>query len=190
MAMLCALNDLIGSDDCANHGGIKVLYWAKASEIDWVTTAATPAQWDAPTQIISGFTMIGGAVWYKITPERKGSFYTQSFTADADTYAVAINVLFKGKGSALRNALCAAISCCKLVFYVIDNNGLERLFGMDWDGTVFEIGTEPLKITQHDDNSGDKGGDQPSDLVIFGGETDCSAIYGDITQAVFEATYL
>lgn len=187
----CELADLTTGSGCANKGGIKVAYWTLYSYVDWAATLAdaTPL-FDQTTQTISGFTMVATNVWNKISFKRKGSFYTQSYTEDNQFYDTQITNIFEGKGATLRNALTSAINCCNIVYYLIDNNGNERLFGVDWDGVAFNPLVEPMKIRQHDDNSGDFGGDSPSDVVIFGGESETPALYGDITQATFESTYL
>lgn len=182
--------DLTTADDCNLKGGIKIAYWAKYSDIDWTATAANATQWDAANELISGFTMIGGAVWKRIKFNKKGSNYTQSYTKDTSTYETAINLLFLGKGRDFRNAMCKAIRNCKFVVYVFDRNCGERLFGVDWDGDAFNELIEPMSITQHDDNSGEIGGDGPQDSIVIGGEADCPAIYGDIGQTAFEAAYL
>lgn len=183
--------DLTTSDDCGLKKGLKVAYYTKYSNVDWAATLAdaTP-QFDTATQTISGFTMLNSAVWNKIDFKRQGSFYTQSYTEDADVYATQITTNFEGKSVTLRNNLVSVIRACKLVFYVIDSNRKGRLFGVDWDGVVFSITPDPFRTTQHDDNSGDFGGDAPSDVVIFGGDAEFPALYGDIDQATFESTYL
>lgn len=187
----CALDDLVSAVECATKGGIKVAYWTLFNNVDWAATLAdvTPL-FDTATQTISGFVMVGSNVWNKISPKRKGSNYTQSYTSDAQSYDTNLTFIFEGKGSTLRNVFTSANGCCNIVVYVIDNTNKERLFGVDWDGVAFNNVVEIFRVRQHDDNSGDFGGDGPLDTLIIGGESETPALYGDITQAVFETDYL
>ena len=65
------LLNLTTNDDCNLKGGIKVGFWAKYSDIDWTATAANAAMWNGTTELIQGFTMIGGATWKKIDFNKK-----------------------------------------------------------------------------------------------------------------------
>ena len=187
----CELVDITTSGDCNLTGGIKVAYWTKDASVDWAATLAdiTP-QFDTSTKIFAGFTMEGSDVWNKITFKRKGSSYASNYTSENRTYDTNITNLFEGKGSTLRNALEGSLRCCNVIYYVLDNNCDERLFGKEYDGDSFQDYIEPLKIRSHDDISGEIGGDNPSDTVVFGGEHQFPALYGNITQSTFESTYL
>lgn len=186
----CTVTGLQTGSGCSYSGGIRRHFAAKYNEIDWAATLANPLQFDAATRRILGFTMIGGATWQEIKPERKGSLYTANYTTDQKSYVVQITNLFKGKGYLLRNGIDDALNCCNTVHYIIDNSCNERLFGVDYDGDAFALSVEGFRIIQHDDISGEIGGDDAQDTLIWGGEMERPAIYGNIGQTVFESTYL
>lgn len=184
------LEDIETGDDCNLKGGIKVGKWTKDSNINWDATLSNPALFTPETQTLHGYAMNADAVWNNISFKRKGSNYTQSYTSDNSSYDINITNFFEGKGSGLRNALVGALRGCKIIYHCFDNNCGSRMFGKDYDGDTFLDYIESLRIRQVDDNSGDVGGDKPSDTVVFGGEAENSAIYTDISLSEFNATYM
>jgi hypothetical protein len=170
-ATSCELSDLSASTDCSIRGGLKSAYWVRYDEIDWATMAADPLQFDTATETILAYTMVGAAVWNKLTFDRKLGFYDFTYTEDDDVYQILLTVTFEGKSKTNRNALANSIACCDIVLQLYDNNCLGRTVGVDWDGTSFEPQIKKLRITRHLDSSGQFGDSKARDEVDIGGES-------------------
>ena len=185
----CGLSNITTGRSCNLKGGIKKAFWTLYDNVYWDAMTAAP-NFDPATQCILNFAMVDDAVWNSITFEREGSEYTQSYTSDNSSADINLNFLFNGKGKEFRNAVCKALGCCDIIIYTIGANCDYRLFGADWDGNAWNPYIKGLRITQWDDNSGTSGGDNPSDVINFGGTAECMAMYGEIDQSTFQSTYL
>ena len=118
-----------------------------------------------------------------LTFDKKQAFYDFNFSDDADVYEQIITIIFEGKSKANRNAFCRAIQACKLVLHIIDSNCLERVVGVEWNGTVFDVQTTGLKIGAHRDSSGQRGSSKARDEIDFIGESDCPPLFAEVGEA-------
>lgn len=187
---ICTLAAIERSSACKNKGGIKVAYWTQYGEIDWAAMAADPLQFDPTTQTILQYTMVGAGVFYKLTFERKESFYTAEYTDDNGFYECTITAVVEGGGVGLRNAFAGAIGCCEIVVHVIDNNCDGWVFGAEWDGVTFNVSLRSFRFGRHLQASGQLGTDKARNEYDLIGEQETPPLYSDITQADFEANYL
>jgi len=178
----CELADISTSDECNIRGGLKTVYWALYSDIDWEDMAADPLQFDTATQEILGYTMVGGAVFNKLTFERKQGLYDFTYTEDTGVYEQVVTMIFEGKSVTLRNALVSTIGCCKIILHIFDNNCLERVVGVEWDGVTFEPQVKTLRITRHLDSSGEFGTAPARDELDIGGESLFAPIYAQVGE--------
>lgn len=178
----CELNDIAYDTSCSIKGGLKTVYWARYSEIDWVAMAASATNFDTTNQKILSYIMLGGAKFKKLTFDRKLSFYNFTFTSDADLYALLVTIIFEGKSSSNRNAFTKAIGCCDIVLHIFDNNCLERVAGVEWNGTSFEPQIKKLQIVRHLDASGQFGTDKGRDELDLGGESLTAPLFADVTE--------
>ena len=178
----CALNDIAYDTSCSIKGGVKTLYWARYSEIDWAAMAASATQFDQTNQKILSYTMLGTAKFKKLTFDRKSGFYNFTFTSDADVYAILITLIFEGKSSGNRNAFAKAVGCCDIIAHIFDNNCLERVVGVEWNGTAFEPQISKLKVVRHLDASGQFGTDKARDELDLGGEALIAPLYAEVTE--------
>lgn len=179
----CSLDAITTSADCKLRGGIRTLYWAQYTDIDWSTMAGDPLQFDTANQEILGYTMLAAAVFTKVEFDRKNAFYDVTFTEDADVYAQIITMFFDGKDRARRNSLQAATLCCNIIAHVFDNNGNERIFGVDWNGDSFDKQLTSLKVGRHLDSSGQLGQSTARDELDLTGESFFAPLYGSVTEA-------
>lgn len=181
-ATSCEIDDIESSDECNIRGGLKTVYWAQYGDVDWETMAADPTAFDPVNQCILSYIMNDGATFKKLTFERKQGFYDFTYTEDADVYEQIITMIFEGKSKANRNAFCKAIGCCKIILHIFDNNCLERVVGVEWDGELFEPQVKTLRIVRHLDSSGQFGSSKARDEVDFGGESVCPPLFGQVGQ--------
>lgn len=181
---MCEANNITTSTDCNIRTGISKVYYAKYTDIDWAAMAADATKFNPATQTILGFTMVGGAKFAKISFDKKEANYTAIYSQDTGLYTDTISMNFKGKGAEIRNAITNLIGCCNLVAVVYDNNGgtSARVFGVDWDGTVFDRPITDFKVGTHEDNSGTFGNNDGGDKLDLVGETLYAPIYANVAS--------
>lgn len=180
----CQLSALVTNDDCNLSGGVQEAYWAQFGDIDWTAIAADEDKWDAVNeQLIGTPTMILGATWKPITPERKTAQYTFTWTEDTDVYTQEIQLNFEGTSNALRLAFNKTVKCCNLVLLIVDNNCQQRLVGVEWTGTKFIKQTKTLRFGTHVDRSGQKGSSKPGNDVTLIGESDRPVMFANLNLA-------
>lgn len=179
----CALAGLEEPDDCNTRGGLSTAYWAKESDIDWVAMAADALQFDHATQTIKDYTMVGSTKFTQIQFNRKGGSYNFTYTSDTQSYAQLIPMIFEGKTNANKLAIQNAISCCKVILHLFDNNGLERVVGIEWNGTKFTTQVLKLKIVRHLDASGTLAGEKAREELDLGGESAYAPLYATVGEA-------
>lgn len=177
------LDQLGTTQECATRGSFKTAYWAKCDEIDWEAMAASAPSFDPATEVILAYIMVNSAVFTKIESEKKSSQYNFQYTRANDFYTLAINLLFEGKSAARRLTIKEAILECCIILHIFDNNGLERVVGMEWVGGTFTLPVERLKIDVHDDISGLFGGTIPSDALTLAGEGLFAPLYATVGEA-------
>lgn len=179
----CELTDMSTSSDCKIRGGIKVAYWAQYDEIDWVAMAASALHFNTTTQVILDYIMVGAAVFKKLEFERKQGKYSFIFTEDDDAYIQTITMIFEGKSATLRNAFASSISCCKIILHVFDNNCLERVIGVEWDGDAFNVQLKTLRFGRHADESGESGDSKARDEMDLVGESTVPPLFATVGEA-------
>lgn len=178
----CATADITSSDECNLRGGMKTVYWCQYADIDWATMAADPLQFSTANQEILGYTMVGGAVFNKLTFDRKQGTYSFTYTEDAGVYEQVITMIFEGKSRDIRNAFAGAVGCCKLICHIFDNNCLERVVGVEWDGSTFEPQVKTLRMTRHADESGEFGTSVARDEMDIGGESITPPLFASVGE--------
>lgn len=178
----CTVDNISTSDDCNIRGGLKTIYWAQYTDIDWEAMAADEYAFDPATQTILSYTMVGGAEFKKLTFDRKQGLYTFTYTEDTGVYEQVITTIFEGKAVEIRNAFAAAVGCCKLIVHLFDNNCLERVIGVEWDGATFEPQVKTLRITRHLDASGEFGSSKARDEMDFGGESITAPMFAEVGE--------
>lgn len=179
----CELGDISTSDECKTRGGLQTVYWANYKEIDWDAMATSAVNFDPVTENILSYAMVGGATFSKLTFERKQGFYDFTFTEDADVYDQLITMIFEGKSAVNSLAFKKAIGCCKIVLHIIDNNCIERVVGVEWNGTSFQPQARTLRIVRHLDSSGQLGSSKSRDEIDLGGESLSPPLYATVTEA-------
>ena len=181
----CDLEDILTGAGCKKRGALSVAYWTKCEGVDWAAIAASGVHWDATTELILDYIMVGGAVFKKLSFKKKLATYDFTFTSESDLYEILIAMTFEGKDAARRLALQKALACCCVVMHLFDNNGLERVVGMEYNsgGVTFDPEVTELEITRHLDTSGDFEGSVPRDELDVGGESLCAPLFATVTEA-------
>ena len=174
----CALAE-IPISTCIKQAGLKALFWALVSDID---LEATKANINADYEL-SAWVMEGAAVFNRIYFEREQAFYSATYTEDTDTYETLIQLMFEGKNAARTVALRNALGCCNIVIHTFDNSCVERVFGLEFDGTDLFSGLKPMRIGRHLDQSGQKGSSKSSDEIDIIGKQDMAPLFGTVTIA-------
>ena len=178
----CALNNILNPAVCNDRGGIRVAYWFDVDTVDWVTMAGDPLQFDTSSQEILGYTMLGGAVMYKLTFEPKEAFYEFTYTDETDIYTLLVTMLFKSKDIARRNALQEAIACCNIGLHIYSYSGHQRVIGQDWNGVVMSNVPSQLRVSRHLDHSGQLGSSKARDELDLGGEGFFAPLFANIDE--------
>lgn len=187
--MACTVTATLGnlgqSPDCNLRGGLKTIKWIENQHIDWdeMTTNTANANVNVDGEVIQ-FAYTGSetdASWHTLTFERKLGSYNFTFTEDADVYEQLITVTFEGKSKADREIFLNALSVCKIVAVVYDNNCQARLIGVDYDGTFTEQ-IKSLRIVRHLDASGEFGTSKARDEMDLGGESLFPPMYVNTTS--------
>ena len=174
----CALADYTASG-CTKSAGLKALFWALRSDIDLVATAANVSAGG----VLSAWVMVGAAVFNRVYFEREQAFYTATFTEDADSYDVLIQLMSEGKAATRTQVLREALGCCDIVIHTFDNSCVERILGIDWDGTDLFEPVDGLHIGRHLDASGAKGSDKARDEFDIVGKQDTAPLFATVTIA-------
>lgn len=179
----CNLSNIgTNSADCNLRGGILKARWANCTDIDWGATLADPTKFlpaDANgVRRLAGLVMNAGKSFKGMNFQKKSASYTNTYTSDADVYAVEIRLLFEGRDAAKSKAISEAARCCCIVMIIVDANGEERLFGQEFDGTQFVDPIERLRITTHTDSSGVFGESKATDEIILTAEHLDAPLYG------------
>lgn len=179
----CALEAIQNPAVCNDRGGIRKAYWFEFDKVDWDTMLADPLQFDTATHQILGYTMIGGAIFYELTFQRKSAFYDFTYTSEDDLYTILVQWIFKAKDNARRLALQQAISCCNLGLHIYSNDGTQRVIGPDYNGEVIDEMLEPLRVSRHLDSSGQLGTSKGRDELDLGGESFFAPLFADVAEA-------
>ena len=177
-----ALNQISTATDCNDKGGIRVLYWTEYKNIDWVAMAADPLKFDTTNRIVLDYTMVASAVFNKVEFERKTAFYDFTYTSDADVVTTLLTLAFKGKDNARKNALDEAVRSCAIVCHIYDENGKQRVVGVDWNGVIFSLPVEYTEVKRIVDSSGQKGSSKARDEMDLGGEQDYLPLFATVTE--------
>ena len=180
MAYLCQLDEIATDSACQKRGSFNRAAWAKFSDIDWDAIAASAAHWTAATEVLLDYIMVGPAVFNPIESEKKLSEYNFTYTSDNDFYELLILIQFEGKSASRRLSLQKAISCCDIIFHIFDNNGMERVVGVEWDGTSLVKPLDSLVIGRHLDTSGNFTGSKPRDEVDLTGESLSAPLFATV----------
>lgn len=186
----CALTAISYDTSCSIRGGMKTVYWARYSDIDWTLMTSnidnagpTIVSFDSVTKQFKKWYMVSGKKFAKLSFERKQGFYNFTFTEDTDVYTQIITMIFEGKSNANKNAFASAIGCCDIIAIIVDNNCLSRVVGVEYNGSTFEKQLKALKITRHLDASGQFGTDKARDEIDLGGESLTGPSYSLIAEA-------
>lgn len=177
-----SLDQFSTATDCNDKGGIRVLYWTEYNNIDWAAMAADALQFDQTTRKVLAYTMVSSATFNKIEFERKTAFYDFTYTSDADVVSLLMTLAFKGKDNDRKNSLDHAIRTCAIVCHIYDENGKQRVIGVDWNGVTFNLPVEYLEVKRILDSSGQKGSSKSRDEMDLGGEQDFLPLFAEVVE--------
>lgn len=181
--LTCSLDEIAKPAGCNDRGGLRAAYWAKKSEIDFAAMVSNVLTFTPATQLIIGYTMIGGAVFTPIAFEGVGSFYNFTYTRDTDLYEQLVTLVFKGKDNPRKIAFQKAILCCDIVVHLYGNAGEQRVLGVDYDGVSLNNIPGSLQITRHLDDGGNLGTAKAKDELDFGGQSLFAPLFANVAEA-------
>lgn len=158
---------------------------------NWLTDATL---FDKACRNVLGFTFEDPAVKFEMVRFAvKDSTYQGEYTKDTDFYTHLLTLVFNGKDCNQTTTIKDWVRNCQLVMVVWTydcNKG--RLIGIDYDSeadefVAYETG---LYVERHLDTHGQKGdGANPRDEIDLGGESECPALWVDISIQDFIANY-
>ena len=177
-----ALDQISTATDCVDKGGIRVLYWTEYSNVDWATMVGDATKFDATNNLILDYVMLNSSTFNKIEFERKQAFYDFTYTEDADVVALLVSLMFKGKNNARKNSLDKAIRSCSIIAHIYDENGKQRVIGVDYNGVEFSRIPEYLSVGRVLDSSGQRGSSRARDEMDLTGEADFLPLFATVTE--------
>ena len=183
-----SLDAISTATDCSDNPGIRSLFWTEYDNIDWAAMAVDVADFDTANRLILDYTMVGGAVFERVDFERKTAYYTNTRTADTDVVSLLIAMTFKGKDNARKNSLDHAARSCNIVAHIFDENGKERVFGVDWDGVSFKRIVDFMTPGRILDDSGTRGSSKARDELDLTGEADFLPLFATVGEANIPVT--
>lgn len=179
-AVPCDLGGITTNDDCGNKGGLADAYWTKYDSVNWASMAGNPLNFNPTTLLILDYVMNGTEVFTQLEFKVEDSTYDFTFTEEADAYDQLIKFVFEGKSNAQTTAFRKAVGCCKMIIHLIDVNGLERVVGVEWNGTAFIKQLKTLRMVRHLDTSGQLGQSRARDEMDLGGKSVRPPLYATV----------
>lgn len=182
-AVPCVLGAITTNDDCSSKGGLADAYWTKYDNVDWASMVGNPLNFTPATLLILDYIMNGAEVFTQLEFKVEDSTYDFTFTEEADAYDQLIKFVFEGKSNAQTTAFRKAVGCCKIVLHIIDVNGLERVVGVEYNGTTFIKQLKTLRVVRHLDTSGQLGQSRARDEMDLGGKSVRPSLYATVGAA-------
>jgi hypothetical protein len=182
-AVPCVLGAITTDDDCGSKGGIADAYWTKYDNVAWSTMAGNVLNFDPTSLLILDYVMTASNVFTQLEFKVEDSTYDFTFTEEADAYDQLIKFVFEGKSNAQTTAFRKAVGCCKILLHIIDVNGLERVVGVEWNGTAFVKQLKTLRVVRHLDTSGQLGQSRARDEMDLGGKSVRPPLYATVGAA-------
>lgn len=179
----CGLQAITTATNCNLRGGIRAVYVAQYGDVDWATMLGDNTKWDTATNTIKGYTMVGAATFKKLTFERTSALLDVTYTRDADVFEILLTVIFNGKENARKLALENMLQCCSLVAHVFYNTGVERVLGVEFNGSTFAEQIQPLRVTRYLDSAGQLGQGVARDEIDLGGQSFYAPLFATVTEA-------
>lgn len=179
-AVACNLGAITTNDDCGNKGGLADAYWTKYDSVNWASMASNVLNFNPTSLLILDYIMNGSDVFTRLEFKVEDSTYDFTFTEDTDSYDQLIKFVFEGKSNAQTTAFRKAVGCCKMIIHLIDVNGLERVVGVEWNGTAFIKQLKTLRMVRHLDTSGQLGQSRARDEMDLGGKSVRPPLYATV----------
>lgn len=184
--IVCLLNgNLETQDDCNQKKGIRRIFVAQRSRIDWAAMRANAQRFDEDGEVILGYEYLDGGAHYEVTFDRELATASATYTSDTGSYQTVVGVVLKGNSAERTRQLKRWVACCDLTVHAIMANGTERVYGVEYDGEVFDRPLQRMRITRHLDTPGQFGGDDARDEFDFGGTQEFAPLFASVgTQAL------
>jgi len=189
VAYACLTPCVLGSPStstgtCGDKGGVRRLYWAKFTDIDWATMQTTSADFDTATHEIKAFVMLSSAVFKKVNLDQKLGEAEAVYSEADGFYKNTIKASFMGQSAANRKIFFDALGCRNLVVISVGNNGNMRIYGVDYDLTTLGKILTPLYIGTHGDYTGTLGGNAKSrDEITIEGESFTAPLFLNMLES-------
>ena len=184
--IVCLLDgNLIENDDCNQKKGIRRLFVAQRSLIDWEAMRSSTTKFDPNEEVILGYTYRPGGAHYEVTFDRTTATGNATYTSDNGLYDNLLTVILRGNSAERTRQLKRWIACCDLTVHAIMANGTERVYGVEYDGEVFDQPLTRMRVSRHLDSPGQFSGDDARDELDFGGQQEFAPLFARVgTQAL------
>ena len=181
--IVCATPEILNPTTCNDRGGFYAAGWTTYEAVDWAAMAADNSKFDQTTATLLDYTMQTGGVFNILTSKAKDAYYEATFTSENDYWELLVAQIFEGKDVARTNAFNQAIQCCQLILHLFANNGKDRVFGVDWNGTSFQPTLEPLRVGRVLDAGGQIGSNKARDEMDLTGQSLFAPIHSTMAYA-------
>lgn len=170
----CALAELKKGSDCNDTPGIDWGYWGLRSSI--ASVAVTDG-------VITGYTMEASEFFYGIDFDIENSSYVANYNEDNAYYEHTLTMNLLGKSAEQRKVISDAIKCCNIVWHLGTAGCHERVVGIEIkaDDSIHNY-FKPLRIGEHEDNQGERGGERSRDLLTFTGKSLKPALFAEVGE--------
>lgn len=181
--IVCALEGINSPANCTDKKGVRRAFFAQRSLIDWDAMLADPLKFSESDEQILGYTYLAGGKHVEIEYERRSGQFDATYTGDQGYYEVLFQFIMEGKDRTRTNALKRLAACCDLTVHVYLSDGSQRVIGIDYDGTIFDIPLSRFRVERHLDSAGAFDGDPARDEVDIQGQQEFAPLYANVPVA-------
>jgi len=186
--IVCALEGFGTSDTCNKKKGVRRVFAAQGSLIDWEAMLADPTKFNPATEQIIDYAYKTGGEHVELTFERKSGQFDATYTRDTGFYDVILQMILNGKDLTRTNAIKRMIACCDLSLHIFMADGTQRVLGIDYDGEAFDKPLMKFEISRHLDSAGALEGDESRDELDFNGQLEFAPLYANVPVATLRAS--
>jgi len=181
--IVCELDGIGIPTTCTKKKGVRRVFAAQSSLIDWAAMLADAEKFSADDEQVLGYTYLTGGKHVELNFERKSGQFDSTFTRDTGAYDVVFQMIVEGKDRTRTNSLKRMAACCDLTLHFYMADGTQRVVGIDYDGAAFDRPLDKVQISRHLDSSGVFDGDESRDEIDFSGQFEFAPLHANVPIA-------
>lgn len=186
--IVCELEGFGTSTTCNKKKGVRRVFAAQGSLIDWEAMLTDNTKFDPATEQILGYEYLTGGKHVELTFERKSGQFDATYTRDTGYYDTILQMILNGKDRTRTNSIKRMIACCDLSLHIYMADGTQRVLGIDYDGEAFDKPLLKFEISRHLDSAGALEGDESRDELDFNGQLEFAPLFANVPVATLRAS--